>query len=153
MVTSNQVNCVMSLRLIEHNSAEYEAMIALRMKILREPLGLSFTPDDLQKEKDDILLCAFEDDVIVACCILTKVNNNTCQLRQMAVMPSVQKNGLGRSLLDFAEKIAYDAGFRKIIMHARKSAVGFYQKQGYEIVGGEFEEVTIPHYEMQKSLI
>ena len=153
MVTSNQVNCVMSLRLIEHNSAEYEAMIALRMKILREPLGLSFTPDDLQKEKDDILLCAFEDDVIVACCILTKVNNNTCQLRQMAVMPSVQKNGLGRSLLDFAEKIAYDAGFSKIIMHARKSAVGFYQKQGYEIVGGEFEEVTIPHYEMQKSLI
>ena len=143
----------MSLRLIEHDSAEYQAMILLRMKILREPLGLSFTPEDLQKEKDDILLCAFEDDVIVACCVLTEINNKTCQLRQMAVIPPVQKNGLGRSLLDFAEKIAYDSGFRKIIMHARKSAVGFYQKQGYEIEGGEFEEVTIPHYEMQKSLI
>jgi predicted GNAT family N-acyltransferase len=143
----------MSLRLIEHDSAEYQSMISLRMKILREPLGLSFTLEDLQKEKDDILLCAFEDDVIVACCILTEINNKTCQLRQMAVIPPVQKNGLGRSLLDFAEKIAYDSGFRKIMMHARKSAVGFYQKQGYKIEGGEFEEVTIPHYEMQKSLI
>jgi predicted GNAT family N-acyltransferase len=37
-------------------------------------------------------------------------------------------------------------------MHARKSAVGFYEKLGYEIEGDEFEEVTIPHYEMQKTL-
>jgi predicted GNAT family N-acyltransferase len=37
-------------------------------------------------------------------------------------------------------------------MHARQSAVGFYQKLGYQIRGEEFEEVTIPHYEMQKQL-
>jgi predicted GNAT family N-acyltransferase len=37
-------------------------------------------------------------------------------------------------------------------MHARKSAVGFYEKLGYKIVGDEFEEVTIPHFEMQKTL-
>jgi ribosomal protein S18 acetylase RimI-like enzyme len=71
----------------------------------------------------------------------------------MAVSPSMQKNGLGRSLLDFAEKVAYDSGFRKMVMHARKTAIGFYQKQGYEIKGEEFEEVTIPHFEMQKQLI
>jgi predicted GNAT family N-acyltransferase len=90
---------------------------------------------------------------MVGCCILTKINDETCQLRQMAVIPAMQKNGLGSSLLDFAEKIGYDRGFRKMIMHARKTALGFYQKQGYEIVGEEFEEVTIPHFEMQKRLI
>lgn len=141
------------MKLIEHNSAEYQTMVSLRMKILREPLGLIFTREDLEKEKNDILLCAYDDDTMVGCCILTKINHETCQLRQMAVIPAMQKNGLGSSLLDFAEKIAYDRGFRKMIMHARKTALGFYQKQGYEIVGEEFEEVTIPHFEMQKRLI
>jgi predicted GNAT family N-acyltransferase len=143
----------MSIKLIEHNSAEYQTMISLRMNILREPLGLSFTKEDLEKEKNDILLCAYDDDNMVGCCILTKINDETCQLRQMAVIPAMQKNGLGRGLLDFAEKIAYDNGFSKMIMHARKTALGFYQKQGYEIEGEEFEEVTIPHFEMQKRLI
>ena len=143
----------MPLRQIEHNSSEYQAMVALRMKVLREPLGLSFKPEDLEKEKDDLLLCAFDDGSILACCILSKIDEETCQLRQMAVIPSMQKNRLGSSLLDFAEKIAYDNGFRKIMMHARKTAIGFYQKQGYEIHGEEFEEVTIPHYEMQKQIV
>jgi predicted GNAT family N-acyltransferase len=143
----------MPIKLIEHNYAEYQTMVSLRMKILREPLGLAFNKDDLEKEKNDILLSAYDDDKMVGCCILTKINDETCQLRQMAVISSMQKNGLGSSLLDFAEKVAYDNGFRKMLMHARKSVVGFYQKQGYEIQGEEFEEVTIPHYEMQKRLI
>jgi predicted GNAT family N-acyltransferase len=143
----------MALKIIEHGSNEYRSMISLRMQILRTPLGLSFTEEELEREKEDILLCAFEDDVIVACCILTKVNQTTCQLRQMAVTAQMQKNGLGKSLLDFAEKVAYDHGFRTIMMHARTTAIGFYEKLGYEIVGEEFEEVTIPHVEMKKTLI
>jgi predicted GNAT family N-acyltransferase len=54
--------------------------------------------------------------------------------------------------MNFAENVARDRGYKKLSMHARKSAIGFYQKLGYEIVGEEFEEVTIPHYEMQKTL-
>jgi hypothetical protein len=38
------------------------------------------------------------------------------------------------------------------MMHARKTAVGFYEKQGYEILGDEFLEVSVPHYEMRKKL-
>lgn len=152
-VVSNKLNCVMAMKQIEYNSPEYQAMVSLRMKILREPLGLSFNKEDLEKEKNDILLSAYDDDVMVGCCVLTKINEETCQLRQMAVISSMQKNGLGSGLLDFAEKVAYDNGFRRMVMHARKTAVGFYQKQGYEIQGEEFEEVTIPHFEMQKRLI
>jgi predicted GNAT family N-acyltransferase len=38
-------------------------------------------------------------------------------------------------------------------MHARKTATGFYEKLGYVISGGEFEEVTLPHVVMEKKLI
>jgi predicted GNAT family N-acyltransferase len=37
-------------------------------------------------------------------------------------------------------------------MHARKSAVGFYEKFGYRISGNEFIEVSIPHIVMEKKL-
>jgi predicted GNAT family N-acyltransferase len=37
-------------------------------------------------------------------------------------------------------------------MHARKNAIGFYEKMGYKVKGEEFEEITIPHYVMEKQL-
>lgn len=142
----------MPIKIIDYNSIEYREMINLRMEILRKPLGLSFTPETLEKEKEDILIGAFDDEKITACCILTKIDSTIIQLRQMAVHPKMERNGLGASILAFAENIARDAGFRILIMHARKTAVGFYEKQGYEIHGDEFLEVSIPHYEMRKKL-
>jgi len=142
----------MSIKIIDYNSIEYREMINLRMEILRKPLGLTFTPETLEKEKDDILIGAFDEEKITACCVLTKIDSTIIQLRQMAVHPKMERNGLGASILAFAENIARDAGFRILIMHAIKTAVGFYEKQGYAIHGDEFLEVSIPHYEMRKKL-
>jgi len=143
----------MALRFIDYGSPEYQEMIALRMEILRKPLGLSYNEEDLAKEKDDILLGAFEDDQLVACCILTRVSEETCKLRQMAVHEKMQRNGIGAALMHFAENVARDAGFKSMIMNARKTAQGFYEKLGYKADGNEFIEVTIPHYEMRKNII
>jgi len=37
-------------------------------------------------------------------------------------------------------------------MHARKTAIGFYEKSGYSVIGDEFTEVGIPHFEMVKKI-
>jgi predicted GNAT family N-acyltransferase len=142
----------MALKQIDHGSKEYQQMVALRREVLRKPLGLSFTADELAKEKDDILIAAFDDDEMLACCLLTKMDNKCLRLRQMAVQDNLQGKGIGASMMNFAELIARDKGFRKLIMHARKTAVGFYEKLGYKLVGDEFIEVTIPHYVMEKKL-
>ena len=42
--------------------------------------------------------------------------------------------------------------YRRLVLHARATAVGFYERLGYRIEGPEFCEVTIPHYPMGKSL-
>ena len=127
-------------------------MIDLRMTILRKPLGLSFTPEELEKEKEDLLIGAFEDDEMLGCCMLTKTEPNTVRLRQMAVKTGLQGKGIGRVLMQFAENLARDRGNTRLIMHARKSAAGFYEKLGYKVAGDEFLEVTIPHYVMEKIL-
>ena len=127
-------------------------MVNLRLEILRKPLGLSFDPKELEKEKEDVLMGAFEDDRLLGCCLLTRQDQHTMRLRQMAVPNSMQGKGIGRALMIFAENIARDLGYRKLCMHARKTALGFYEKLGYSTAGEEFTEVTIPHYIMEKVL-
>jgi len=142
----------MPLKIIDHGSKEYLQMVELRKLILRKPLGLDFTDDELESEKDDLLIAAYEDDTMLGCCILTQTDPDTVRLRQMAVRAGLQGKGVGRVLLEFAENIARDRGNKKLTMHARKTAAGFYEKQGYKAVGDEYVEVTIPHYNMEKKL-
>lgn len=142
----------MPLKIIDHGSKEYQQMVDLRMQILRKPLGLYFSPEDLEKEKEDILIAAYEDDQLLGCCMLTQTAPYTVRLRQMAVKAGLQGKGIGRVLMQFAENIARDRGNKKITMHARKTAAGFYEKLGYQHTGEEFLEITIPHYIMEKQL-
>lgn len=143
----------MALKLIDHGTPEYLQMVQLRTEILRKPLGLSFLPEELEKEKDEILIAAFEEEKMLGCCMLIKTDPGTVRLRQMAVLNTLQGKGIGRALMQFAENIARDRGFRSITMHARKTATGFYEKLGYRVVGEEFEEVTLPHVVMEKNLL
>lgn len=142
----------MPVKIIDHGSKEYSQMVELRRQILRKPLGLDFTADDLEQEKEHIHIAIYEDEQMLGCCMLIQVAPATVQLRQMAVKAGLQGKGIGRVLMQFAENIARDRGNKKMIMHARKVAVGFYEKLGYKITGEEFMEVTIPHYEMEKDL-
>ena len=122
------------------------------MDILRKPLGLELSTEDLAKEKHDILIGAFDEDEMIGCCILTQCDPESLRLRQMAVQKKLQRRGIGDSILTFAENIARDKGYKNIMMHARDTAVGFYEKFGYQIKGGHFTEVNIPHLVMEKSL-
>src|SRR5436190_5525491 len=142
----------MALKQIDHGSKEYKQMVALRMEILRKPLGLSFTEDELAKEKDDILIGAFDEDKILACCLLTKIDNTTIKLRQMAVQNNLQGKGIGASMMSFAETVARDKGYKKLMMHARNTAIGFYERFDFKVKGNEFIEVNVPHHVMEKRL-
>lgn len=127
-------------------------MVKLREDILRRPLGMSFSADELDEEKENLLMAAYEEDQMLGCCMLVEEEPGTVRLRQMAVVNDLQGKGIGKALMQFAENLARDRGFRKITMHARKNAVGFYEKMGYRKIGEEFQEITIPHYLMEKDL-
>ena len=142
----------MALKIIDHGTKDYEQMVKLRNDILRKPLGLYFTDEELQKEKNNLLIGAFEDDQIMGCCMLVEEDPQTIRLRQMAVINDLQGKGYGKVLMQFAENLARDRGYKKITMHARKNALGFYEKMGYKTKGEEFQEITIPHFVMEKEL-
>ncbi|HCY90707.1 MAG TPA: GNAT family N-acetyltransferase [Chitinophagaceae bacterium] len=142
----------MGLKQIDHGSSEYIQMVQLRKQILRAPLGLSFTEEELADEKKNILIAAYDDDVMLGCCMLCPVDRQTVRLRQMAVQGNLQGKGIGASIMYFAENLARDKGYERVVMHARDSAVGFYEKLGYKVIGEGFMEVNLPHHLMVKEL-
>lgn len=142
------------MKIITYGTPEYQEMVNLRHRILREPLGLTFTEKDLLKDQNGLLLVAGfpTSEKIVGCCILTPISESTLQLRQMAVDNFLQKQGVGSKLLLFAQDVAVQNNYRYIYLHARKEAIDFYKKHGYTIEGDEFVEVGIPHFEMLKQI-
>lgn len=142
----------MAIKQIDHGSKEYLKMVQLRLDVLRKPLGLNFSEIELSNEINDILITAFDEEEILGCCILQTVDGNCIKLRQMAVQNKIQGKGIGVAIMSFAENLARDKGFKIIRMHARETAIGFYEKLGYEKKGNSFSEVNIPHLLMEKKL-
>ena len=141
-----------NIKQIKHNSTEYELELELRNELLREPLGLNIYDEDLEQEKNDIHLGAFRKKELVGTLILKILNEQKLKMRQVAVKKSLQGNNIGTKLVKYAENYAVKNGYQIIKLNARKTAVPFYEKLGYEKIGDEFMEVSIPHFKMQKSL-
>lgn len=140
------------IRLVKYGSPEYFATVELRREVLRKPLGLEFNQDQLDAESGDYhwaLLLAGEP---LACLILTPIGAGNLKMRQVAVRPDLQGQGLGRQLVAASEVWALGQRFGRMELHARDTAVPFYLSLGYSLEGEPFEEVGIPHRAMFKDL-
>ena len=142
----------LEIKRITQTEPAYQDMLHLRNEVLRKPLGLSLWDDDLSKDDGDLLFVAMEDDKMVGCVILKMLGNEAMKLRAMAVRPQLQGAGIGRMLVQEAEKTAIAMGYKYIEMYARVVAIPFYEKLGYNITSDEFIEVTVPHRKMKKEL-
>ena len=140
----------LQLREIVYNSEEYLSELLLRDAVLRRPLGLSLFDENLEAEEDDVHIGAFIHNKIVGVLILTRLNKNEVKMRQVAVDEEYRNKKIGREMVLYSEEYSKNAGYTTILLNARKSAVGFYEKLEYETISDEFLEIGIPHYKMCK---
>ncbi len=139
-------------RKIEFGSKNYQDSLRLREQILRVPLGLRLTPNELERDQFDIHLGGFRGDELVACLILSRVGENRMKMRQVAVRENLQNQGIGKGLVQFSEKIALENQVQELELSARQTAVQFYLQLGYLADGLPYTEKTIPHLKMTKTL-
>ena len=138
---------------IDFATPEYDETVSLRDKILRKPLNMVFSAEDLAKEYDDIHLATYDDAWILrGCLVLTPKPDKVMKMRQVAVDSDVQGKGYGRALVEKSEVVARLKGYERMELSARDTAVPFYEKLGYHTEGGMFIEVSIEHYKMAKKL-
>ncbi len=136
---------------IPHGSAAHWATVALRNAVLRKPLGLHFSAEELDAEKDSYHVACYRGERLVGCLVLLPQGEDV-RMRQVAVVAEWQGCGIGTAMVRYSEALAQKLGFRRMVLHAREAAVPFYEKLGYSKMGEGFEEVTIPHWAMVKPL-
>lgn len=136
---------------IAYKSPEWNQAVRLREKILREPLGSSFTERELEEEKNHIQIAGFLNDELIATAVLVP-ENNILKMQRVAVSEKFQGKGIGSNMMLFCEKLATARKFNVLYCHARDSAINFYMKNNYERCGDFFDEDGIPHLKMQKNL-
>jgi len=130
----------------------YRQALRLRQAVLREPLGLTVTEEELADDAMRQHFCAVSYGIVIGTVSLRPLGEATLQLKQMAVAEDRRREGVGKLLLDHAEGWARGAGFLRMVLNARMGAEGFYARFGYQAEGDPFDENTIPHIRMSKDL-
>ncbi len=138
---------------IDTNHKLYSHSVQLRNEILRLPLGMDISNEDLSDENNQVHFVVVDNDAVVGVVILIpNYKSKTGKLRQMATSEKVRGKGYGIALVNALESYALNHGMDSILLNARHYAVGFYEKLGYTICSAAFEEVGMEHYQMTKKL-
>lgn len=140
------------LRIMTYGSEEYKRSLELRNIELRLPLGLNIYDEDLSGDERSVHIGAFQSEQLLGVLVLIPYDGIKMKMRQVAVDLTAQGKGIGRLLVAFAEEYCLGNGYEVITLHARKNALLFYEKLGYDTEGDVFEEIGIPHFHMEKYL-
>jgi len=144
---------------IEIKSVRLEDIIDVRHAVLRQGLPRSscYYPED--SFKHTIHFAASNKDTIIGCASLYKESHPDFKLKQswrirgMAVLEEFQSQAVGRQLLEACINHGITQKADVLWCNARIHAMAFYQREGFKIIGEEFEIPEIgPHFLMAKNL-
>lgn len=143
-----------SIKTIKYNSQEFQQACQLRYELFFAEHDL---PKDIvqdQCQKDYFHAAIAIQDVVVAYGQLVPQDNGIYQIRQMVVKPSYQGQNFGSKILLCLIDQAKQEGAIALTLSARLSAVGFYQKFGFQTQGEQFPSSTtgIPHITMNQTI-
>jgi ribosomal protein S18 acetylase RimI-like enzyme len=134
-------------------TSEWEEYYDLRYRILREPWKQPRGSERNEGDATGMHFGLYDSNQLLGILRLDSMEIGISQIRFMAVETSMQGKGIGENLMLFAEKISKNRDDKKIILHAREIALGFYEKLGYQLIEKShllFGEIQ--HYLMEKNI-
>lgn len=141
----------MNFQEIKYGSNDWLNAVALREKILREPLGSIFSKQELEEEKNHIHIAGFLKDELISGAVLVP-EKDKLKMQRVVVHEKLRNKNIGTEMIQYCEALAFEKGYRFIYCHARDSAVNFYKQNDYLKEGEYFDEDGIPHLKMVKNL-
>lgn len=133
---------------------QYRRYYHLRWQLLRAPWKQPEGSETDDIEAQCLHLMAIDDnDECIGVARLQLNSITQAQIRYMAVTTACERKGIGRALIAALEKHAGQAGIKTIVLDARETAVGFYEKLGYRVIEKSYRLFgEIQHFRMHKEL-
>ena len=139
-------------RIVIATTAQHrEDAFAVRIAVFVEEQGIPRS-DELDDFDASATHCVgYVDDAPVAAGRLL-LFDDYAKIGRMAVLAEHRGTGLGARVLDALESEAVARGVGHFKLSAQLSARGFYERCGYTARGDIYDEVGIPHVEMEKHI-
>ncbi|MBT3786272.1 GNAT family N-acetyltransferase [bacterium] len=124
---------------------------ALRHKILRSHQDIDEMDYPGDNSPQSLHLGVFRSSELKGIVsLLDEGSQEILRLRGMAIDEDVQGQGLGRELMDRVRDFLDHNSLREVWCNARTPAIRFYEREGFCVIGDEFEIPGIgPHYKMK----
>lgn len=129
-----------------------DTMMALRFAVFVDEQGVPAEEEIDALDDDALHLVAYDGADLVGTCRLLRGDGLTWTLGRMAVRADRRRGGVGRAIMDEAERQVRAQGGRALRLSAQMHAVGFYSRNGYRTRGGVYPDAGIPHVRMERTL-
>ena len=128
----------------------YNVTRPLREDVFMREQGFSYDEDE--KDKISWHVAGFDKGRLVAAARMYEAERGVCSIGRVAVAADCRGEKIGDTLLRILEDKAVKlmAAFTEV--DAQESAAGFYEKEGYEMTGGEDFQEGVRHFKMIKDL-
>ena len=132
---------------------EWDAYYTCRWETLRAPWGQPRGSEKVDDDDQSFHIMVIENDEVCGVARMHMTETAVWQIRFMGVREKFRRKGIGKILLDYYEERIIAEGGGEMVLHARESAIPFYQRCGYAIeekshlMWGE-----IQHYKMKKKI-
>ncbi len=98
------------------------------------PVETEFSHDDPEEELEAVVI--IDGHKPIAGCRITYPRPDIGKIGRVCVIREKQRTGVGRVLIDEAEKWIRENGYKHIVINSQDRAAEFYEKCGYVLVPG-----------------
>lgn len=94
----------------------------------------------------------FDDGRLIGTYRIICEKKGEAHFQRFCILKDFRGEGYGRAALREAEKYCFEKGYSKITLNAQCYAIGFYERSGFAVVSGIFDDAGIPHTAMEKNI-
>lgn len=136
----------------EISSAIYQDALALRRAVFIDEQGVPENReiDEYENQALHLVLYSAENQALATARVF--MDGKMAKIQRVAVAKNARSTGAGAKIMQAAEHAAKAKGAVSVRLGAQLQALGFYEKLGYQICSGEYQDAGIPHKDMKKSL-
>lgn len=124
---------------------------AIRETVFVQEQGFCSEFDEMDAQSYHVLLCR-DGRAIGTARLFAEPEPGSMHIGRVAVLREERGGGSGSAILTACCDKARALGARRVVLGAQCRAMAFYEKNGFQPFGGEYNDEGCPHHMMEKKL-
>ncbi|MEH2288690.1 GNAT family N-acetyltransferase [Nostoc sp.] len=131
---------------------DFPVIKAIRKSVFQEEQGVDPALEFDGKDEISDHLIAYLNLEAVGTARIRYLDDKTAKIERLAVLAKVRGQGIGKKIMENALQVIANQNIPEVVIHAQEYVKNLYKKLDFLEEGEIFEEASIPHVKMRKSL-